>query len=123
MLHRQTLSRLPLNPVRTAMCSPSASAFLADVGWRGGPNRRQEDAPLAMLTSRPSSADSKPHSRFYRNIHGLDGGVAGLLEWTGHGLGMAFRVNRPAAQGVFSGRQAGQERGPMDFRQPHRPRV
>src|SRR5437870_3112405 len=61
--------------------------------------------------------------RFNGDVHRFNRGVAGLLERARHGLSVAFLVNRPAAQRVFARRKAGQQRGPMNFRQPHRPRA
>src|SRR5204863_8120984 len=60
--------------------------------------------------------------RFNGDVHRFNRGVAGLLEWAWHGLGIAFLVNRAAAQSVFALGKAVQQRGPMNFRQSHRPR-
>lgn len=56
-------------------------------------------------------------SRFDRDLHRLDRAMTGLAERTRQGLRLALLIDRPAAEGIFAGRQCGQQGSPVDLAQ------
>ena len=96
---------------RTAPEAPPRFSGGACKSWRfpGGSRGTRQIGRLGAVQLGPLG---------YGELDRFNGGVARLTERPRHRLGLTLAIDGAATKGVFSGRQAGQEGGPMGVREP-----